>query len=292
MSGPDISVIVPTFNRGDDLQCCLDHLASQSLDKTRFEVLVVDDGSHPPAQPAAKGLRLEVLRQENRGPAAARNHGAAHARGEILAFTDDDCRPQAGWLAALLEAAERHAGALLGGATRNGLQDNPFSEASQLIQDQVYRWYNSSADEAAFFASNNLAAPRRAFLELGGFNPAFRTAEDRDLCDRWRASGRRLRYVAEAEVIHARRLTLGSFVRQHFAYGRGARRYQLAHRARTGRSSVDPGFYRFLLGTLPWMLKRHGRPVTAAALLALWQTANCAGFVAESLRRGGPDAPR
>jgi GT2 family glycosyltransferase len=225
MSAPDISVIIPTFNRGEELQCCLDRLVSQSLDKARFEVLVVDDGSQPPAGPAANGLRLVVLRQKNRGPAAARNLGASHARGEILAFTDDDCRPQAGWLEALLEAARRQPGALLGGATRNGLQDNPFAEASQLIQDQVYRWYNSSADEAAFFASNNMAAPRRAFLDLGGFNPAFRTAEDRELCDRWRAAGRRLLYVAGAEVIHARRLTLGSFMRQHFAYGRGARCY-------------------------------------------------------------------
>lgn len=292
MSEPEISVIIPTFNRGEELQCCLAALAAQTLGRERFEVLVVDDGSQPPAQPAPNGLRLEILRQSNRGPAAARNLGSSRARAEILAFTDDDCRPRAGWLEALVEAAGRHPGALLGGATRNGLDDNPYAEASQLIQDQVYRWYNCGADGARFFASNNLAAPRRAFLDLGGFHPEFRTAEDRDLCDRWRAAGGRLLYVPEAEVIHARRLTLGSFVRQHFAYGRGARRYQLAHRERTGRSSIDPGFYRFLLAALPRTLEGQRRPVAVAALLAVWQAANLAGFVAEALRRGGPHAAR
>lgn len=292
MSRPDVSVIIPTFNRGEELQGCLDRLGSQTLGKARFEVLVVDDGSQPPAQPAANGLRLEVLRQPNQGPAAARNLGASRARAELLVFTDDDCRPQAGWLEALWEAARRQPGALLGGATRNGLDDNPYAAASQLIQDQVYRWYNCRADGAAFFASNNLAAPKRAFLELGGFNPGFRTAEDRDLCDRWRAAGGRLLYVPEAEVIHAHRLTLGSFLRQHFSYGCGARRYQLAHRARTGKSTIDGGFYRFLLATLPGALAGQRRPATVAALLVLWQAANCAGFVAEALQPGGQNAAR
>ncbi len=292
MSGPAITAVIPTFNRPVQLQACLNSLAAQSLDRSRFEVIVVDDGGQPPARPVPNGLRLEVLRQPNRGPAAARNLAAGHARSPILAFTDDDCRPGAAWLQSLLDAAERRPGALLGGATRNGLPDNPYAIASQLIQDIAYRWYNSGPEGAGFFASNNLALPREAFLDLGGFHPGFRTAEDRDLCDRWRAAGHPLHHVPEAEVVHAHPLTLRSFARQHFDYGRGARRYQLAHRARTGRSSIDPRFYWSILVGLPGTLASKRRPLAVAASLAVWQAANTAGFVAEMLRPEVDRAPR
>ncbi len=292
MTTPVISVVIPTFNRPVQLRSCLESLAAQSIEKSRFEVLVVDDGGDPPAQPVAAGLRIEVLRQANQGPAAARNLAARQARSPLLVFTDDDCRPHAGWLASLLAAFEQYPGALLGGATLCGLPENPCAGVSQLIQDFAYRWYNANPADAAFFASSNLAVPAQAFRDLGGFHPAFRTAEDRDLCDRWRSAGRPLRFVPEARVIHAHPLTLGSFARQHFDYGRGARRYQLAHRTRSGRSSIHPAFYLSVLSALPKALRTQCRPVAAGLLLALWQAANAAGFFFETLRPEGPHAAK
>jgi GT2 family glycosyltransferase len=97
-------------------------------------------------------------------------------------------------------------------------------ETSQLLLDYLYEFYNRSLEGAKFFASNNLAFPRKIFLDSGGLDSRYRqaAAEDRELCDRWISQGRRLRYTPEASVFHAHPLALGTLWRQHYTYGRGA----------------------------------------------------------------------
>lgn len=288
MTSPALSVVIPTCNRPAQLAACLHSLAAQTLPPALFEIIVVDDGGAAPAAPALapffSSLPLRHLRQPNAGPAAARNAGAALARGRWLAFTDDDCLPEPAWLQTLHSAFLLHPETLLGGATLNALPANPCSAASQLIQDFAYAYYNASPRHARFFASNNLALPAAAFASLGGFHPAFRTAEDRDLCDRWLASTRPALFLPEARVLHAHRLSLASFCRQHLAYGRGARRFQLAHRRRASRSSIEPAFYLSILRRLPHSLAAQPNPLRTAALLALWQAANTTGWLLETLQ--------
>ncbi len=109
---PTASVVVPTFRRATQLARCIDALAAQR--SPSFEIIVVDDGSADgttqsvlrDARHVAAGLRA-LTHAENRGPAAARNTGLAAARGEIVAFTDDDCEPEPSWLAELVRALER-----------------------------------------------------------------------------------------------------------------------------------------------------------------------------------------
>ena len=117
---PSFSVIVPTWNRPVELATCLRALVSLDYPADRYEVVVVDDGSDPPVEPprdlARPGLRVRVLAQPNRGPSAARNEGARAAEGEMLAFTDDDCAPDPGWLRSLAAAAATAPRSLLGGA--------------------------------------------------------------------------------------------------------------------------------------------------------------------------------
>ena len=101
-TAPDVSVVIPTFNRIDTLPEVLEALARQE-GAPSFEVIVVDDGSTDDtadwlAERPHDDLSLRALRQENRGPAAARNAGVAIARGEWVAFLGDDTVPAAGWL--------------------------------------------------------------------------------------------------------------------------------------------------------------------------------------------------
>ena len=213
--GPLLSVIIPTYARPEELAGCLESLARQSLPRARFEVVVVDDGSPDPLDaaitPFVDRMDLRLLWQSHAGPGAARNTGAAAARGRYLAFTDDDCRPATGWLESMDRHFQSTPDRLIGGRTINGLEDNTFSTTSQVIIDSVYAFYNPTPDTATFFASNNLAVTRERFLELGGFDPAFRIAsEDRKLCDRWRHVGGQLRYAPDAVVSHSHALTLGS----------------------------------------------------------------------------------
>ena len=103
-NAPDISIIVPTRNRPEKIVTCLQALSAQTYPHDRFEVIVVDDGSDVPLAPAITPFRaslpLRFVEQKRAGPACARNNGARHAAGRLLAFTDDDCEPGAGWLGA------------------------------------------------------------------------------------------------------------------------------------------------------------------------------------------------
>lgn len=135
---PLFSVIVPTYNRPALLRNCLEALAA-----------------------------LDYPAERNVGPGAARNTGAEQARGEYLAFTDDDCRPAPDWLRSLAAAHAERPSHLLGGQTLNGLPENPYSTASQSLQSWLYDYCESRVSPLRFFASNNLGLPREAFLALG-----------------------------------------------------------------------------------------------------------------------------
>jgi glycosyltransferase involved in cell wall biosynthesis len=287
--GLDFSIIIPTYNRPGPLAQCLRALTRLDYPREGFEVIVVDDGSTVPiarvADPFRSSFALTLLAIPNGGPAGARNCGAARARGRSLAFTDDDCTVAPGWLRALGARAAIAPETMVGGRTVNGLPDNLCSALSQLVLDVAYARFNADPDHAAFFASNNLAVPAGRFRELGGFDPQFTTAEDRDLCDRWLRSGGRLAFSPEAVVYHAHALTPAGLWRQHFAYGRGAYRFHTT-KGRWGRFRPDGTFYRNL-ARAPYRREPAGRATLLALLLAVQQAANAAGFLAEMARRSG-----
>lgn len=281
---PKFSVVIPTCGR-ESLLACLRGLACQSY--ADFEVVVVDDGS-PQRVDSMPGIReipveLRIHRQENAGPAAARNAGAAEARGEFLAFTDDDCIPERGWLAALARDLEGQPAALCGSLTYNGLEDCHWACTSQLIIDLVYAHFNRDPENAYFLTSNNFACRRSLYLEMGGFDSGFSKAgaEDRDFCDRWRMTGTPIRLIEERLLQHCHKQTLRKFLDIHYRYGQGAYLYQLKRKQRaSGTMAEDMGFHRSLLkilpsqvSGLPWSV-RLGR----VASLALWQFVNAYGF--------------
>jgi GT2 family glycosyltransferase len=289
---PTFSIIIPTFNRPQQLAACLQALARLDYARDRFEVIVVDDGSPQPLDAIVtsfkKQLNLILLRQKNAGPAAARNHGAANAKAGYLAFTDDDCEPAPDWLKTLAAKFEQSPKAMIGGKTINKLTHNQFSITSQLIVDVVYRHYNADPKSACFFASNNMAMPAQRFHKLGGFASNFRTSEDRELCDRWRYHGWQMIYVPEATIYHAHDLTFVKFCRQHFSYGRGAYRY---HQIRNQRGSgTMAGEMKFHANPRNWLLypftqARWTKSLPLAGTLLLWQIINAVGFFAEALKQ-------
>jgi GT2 family glycosyltransferase len=272
-----IAVVVATYSRPRQLQRLLECLARQTV---KAEVIVVDDGSTTTLDEVVRPFECTLIRQDNAGPAAARNRGVAEANADFIAFTDDDCEPAPDWLAHLLKQLEDDPALLLGGRTVNGASGNAYSELSQLIVDIAYAFYRG-----AFFASNNMALSKQRFLECGGFDESFRPAsEDRELCDRWRHRGWPFRFVPEALVRHHHNHTFASFLRTHFNYGRGAVRF---HRAcgRRGSSAILPHLRFFAeFPALYLQANPRGARVNHAAavfLLVLWQGANTAGALYE-----------
>jgi GT2 family glycosyltransferase len=286
-SEPFVSIIIPTYDRPEQLARCLQAVAALDYPPTSLEVLVVNDGGVEPFDPAeqvADGPVVRLLRIENGGPAAARNHGSRAAAGEILAFTDDDCMPDSAWLRRLVARWDGTAGQALGGHTVNALVDNLFSATSQLIIDVGYAHKNDDRGEAAFLTTNNLVVPAEGFRAVGGFDSSFVTAEDRDFCDRWLAQGFSLGYVRDAIVYHAHDLTLRSFARQQFAYGRGSAKYHSAHARRWNRRvTIEPSFYAKLF-LAPFRRAKGRRALQQAALLQFWNIVNVGGFFYERAR--------
>ena len=288
---PFFSVIVPTYNRPRQLADCLWALSDLDYPRQRFEVIVVDDGGDTPLTDVVAAFqslfRLTLVTQENAGPGAARNTGAACAQGSFLAFTDDDCLPAGHWLKALAARFAADPRQAVAGRTINALPHNPFATASQIIIDMVHAYYNADPRKARFSASNNLALPTDLFRSLGGFDETFRTSEDRDLIDRWLHRGHRLIYAPEVLVYHAHLLTWRGYCRLHFSYGQGAFRFHRV-RARRGFGPFRPelNFHWHILRSLPRMLAR-GRDKQAfflALLLLVWQVANTTGFIWEDMK--------
>jgi len=281
-----ITVVIPTFERPGPLSACLTALAVGF--PADAETIVVADGGTQDVSavvaPFVEPLRLRLIKTANCGPAAARNRGVEQARGEIIAFTDDDCRPQPGWLKTLASGVFTDPPHAVGGSTLNGLPGNAYADAAQLVLNLLSRHDRDLVHRERLLPSNNLAFPREALRQLGGFNEAFRTAEDRELCRRWAAAGFALGRAPTAIVEHDSKLDFTGFVRKFFAYGRGASKFH--------QSGANPGLResaRFHL-RLPVLLlpelRQRGlvRGAAIIALLILWETANLAGFIADKIR--------
>ncbi len=280
MTGPEavptISVVVPTRDRPAALDACLGTIAGQ--DCGGVEVVVVDDASVDGAAVAAavaghRGARLVV--GEGRGPAAARNRGVQAARGDLVAFTDDDCRPSTGWLTALVGAL--HAGAqAAAGPTVSPPRARAAVVAAQVVTNHLVL---DSLDELAmtvgFAPTSNLAARRDLLVEMP-FDEEYPLAagEDRAWCRALAGAGRRIAWSPEAAVVHHPDLDLSGFWRQQRRYGRGAYRWHRSQPAGTDRPA--PRFYADLVG------RGFAAGPAPGALVIAAQLATASGFAAEA----------
>ena len=284
------SVVVPTYRRPRQLAVCLEALAALDYPRDLYEVIVVDDGSPQPPEGVVRAFRdrldVTLVSKPHRGPALARNAGAARARGDWLAFTDDDCVPAPEWLRLLGARLTGSPDCAVGGRVVNALPENPCSTASQLVVSWLYAYYNPEPERARFLSSNNFAMGAASFRGIGGFDETYpnAAAEDREICDRLLQRGHRIVYAPEAAVFHAHPLKFVGFCRQHFHYGRGA----FCFRSVRGRRCATPirleplSFYTGLLSR-PFAEASGGRALSLAALAFVSQAVHAAGFAWEAL---------
>jgi GT2 family glycosyltransferase len=233
-----LTAIVPTHERPDDLRRCLETLRDQQVTEGALEVVVVDDGSPTALGPlvaavaATSTVPMRCERQPLSGLNAGRNRGAAGARGDVLAFLDDDTLVSPGWARALLDAFSTQPCAAVGGRVELLLEGPAPSWLA------VRRYYLAEYDlgpDARWLDGDpvpvgaNCAVRREDFDRLGGFREGLdRIAGslvsngDTEFFRRLRAAGGRLRYEPQAHVLHvvpSRRLTVDYFLRRHYAQG-------------------------------------------------------------------------
>ena len=194
---PLISVIVPTYNRVHLLKRLLESLQVQSLETHFFEVIVVDDGSMDSTKELLSEMQtsmvnLTVLRQQNRGPAAARNTGARSATGYYLAFTDDDCVAAPNWLFELLNTFAYKQCVAIQGRT------STWKRACTPLTHQISNETGHSAVPTC-----NAAYEARIFAKAGGFDEGFPSPHNEDADLAWRVSQLgRIEFEPNARIIH------------------------------------------------------------------------------------------
>jgi GT2 family glycosyltransferase len=227
VDAPDVTVVVPSHGRRLRLLWLLNSLEDQSLDPSRWEVVVVHDypadvardivDTHPlAAEGRLRGIRIDPSQA---GPARQRNIGWRAARGRLIAFTDDDCRATPRWLESLVEVAEGHPGAIVQGAT----SPDPFEE--EVFAAPHVRSLAVSPPEL-FAQTCNILYPREALAAVDGFdeNLPAPAGEDTDLALRARQAGSAYVGAPEAVVHHAiESYSLAGVIRlnrkwQHLAY--------------------------------------------------------------------------
>lgn len=198
MNTPLFSVVIPTRDRNETLALCLDRLApgAQALPHDHYEVVVSDDSEHGAARELVTDRYPWVrwVAGPRRGPAANRNAAARGARGEWLAFTDDDCLPGPTWLAAFADAIAENAAtleALEGRTTCSAGLNSPRQTAPVNLTGGLL-W------------SCNFAIRRAGFEAVGGFDERYPYPhmEDADLKVRLQKSGYMIRFVPDAEIDH------------------------------------------------------------------------------------------
>ncbi|MDB4566277.1 glycosyltransferase, partial [Akkermansiaceae bacterium] len=171
LNPPRFSIIICTRNGAGRIETCIK--ACQNIDYHDFEIIVVNDGS---ADGTAKLLdqqkEIRAFHLEPSGLSAARNHGAAQATGEILAFTDDDCRPDEQWLTWLAHAYSESNHAAIGGPN---LAPKPESLALALTTAAPGAPTHVMIDDltAEHLPGCHLSVKKSAFAQIEGFDPIF-----------------------------------------------------------------------------------------------------------------------
>jgi GT2 family glycosyltransferase len=197
-------VLVPVFRHWHFVPRLLACLAAQTLPPGDIEILIVDNG--PPAERPGLALpaNARILACPEPGSYAARNLGAAAARGRLFAFTDADCRPEPGWLAAMAEAAARLPGRLLAGPVRMVAGEPP--NACE-IYDRIRGIPQERYVRQGYATTANLIVPRGVFDAVGGFDATRFSGGDADFCRRAGRAGHSIVLVPEAMVEHPCRST-------------------------------------------------------------------------------------
>jgi glycosyltransferase involved in cell wall biosynthesis len=250
------------------LALCLERLSpgAQTLDASKYEVIVSDDGV-----PTVEQLIAEKYPWANwiagpqRGPAANRNHGASVAKGDWIVFTDDDCMPQIGWLEAYAKNMNGYA-VLEGKTSAHGVRTR-IDEECPINETGGYLW------------SCNFAMQRNQFLSLDGFNEIFQTAgmEDVEFNTRVEKASLNRQFVPSAQVLHPWRRRGGHSSIRKYAQSVGyyvslhpemASKFTLSHQANSVlRSIVHSASYAFRTGMYPGICRQILLGIYAGCLI-------------------------
>lgn len=275
---PLVSVIIPVIDDQQRLDACLEALGEQAYPRDAIEIIVVDNGSRRPVQ--VRDDRARVVVEPHPGPYAARNAGVRAASGQILAFTDADCLPEAGWLSRGVERLLAEPGCgLVAGAIQVFCHDEQrptLAELYELVKGFPQRRF---VEQDHFGATANILARREVVEAVGGFDGSLISAGDVDFGHRVRAAGYRLVYEADSCVRHPARRSMKNLLMKVVRTEVGLKHLAKA-RGYTYPLRRDPPLMRIMAAPVAVHLQArelHGRDRLKAA---------AATFAVEAVRAG------
>jgi glycosyltransferase involved in cell wall biosynthesis len=233
---PDISIIIPVFNQGDSLKRCLRALAAQTYPASRFEAVVVDNGSTSPIAEMVESFSFaRCIREQKPGSYAARNRGIVESRADFLAFTDADCVPTETWLERGIGTIQRlpQPGGV-GGRIELAFHEEQDRTAAELFES-VFGFRQEQYVGWGFAATANLFTTRNTFDRVGLFDERLMSGGDQKWGHRLQAQGLAQHYADDVCVIHPARRTLMQLYRKTVRVAGGLQ--QIAeehHRGTTG----------------------------------------------------------
>ena len=212
------SIVIPSYNSVRVLKRCLEAIAA--IDYPDFETILVDDGSTDDTAGLVRQYpAVRYIRQDNQGPAAARNNGAAVASGELIFFTDADCVPPPDILSRYASCFMTCDIVGLGGGYRTRNIESPV--ARYVGREIQFRHQQARPGRTKAFGTYNCVFKKDVFLSAKGFDTGFKHAsgEDFDFCYRLVAAGYRLGFDPDIFVYHDHPDRIMKYLRQQYKRG-------------------------------------------------------------------------
>lgn len=213
-----ISIVVPVYNRPDEVRDLLESLAAQ--DDRDFEVVIVEDGSPVPCgdvcREYADRLRVRYFFKENEGRSIARNYGMDRAGGDFFVFVDSDCILPPDYISGLKRELSEHPTDCFGGPDA---AHSSFSDTQKAINYSMTSFLTTGGIRGGKVSLEkfvprtfNMGYSRAVYRKVGGFREMF--SEDIDMSTRIRLAGYRIALYPEVKVYHKRRVDFKKFWRQ------------------------------------------------------------------------------
>lgn len=260
-----ISIIVPVYNRRDEVADLLDSLAKQS--DTDFETVIVEDGSTDRCEDIcrsyADSLKLSYYWKENEGRSIARNYGMDRADGDFFVFVDSDCILPPDYIASLRRALAERPTDCFGGP--DAAHDS-FTDMQKAINYSMTAFLTTGGIrggkvqlEKFVPRTFNMGFSRDVYNKVGGFREMF--SEDIDMSTRIRLAGYLITLYRDVRVFHKRRVDLKKFWRQVHVFGMSRITLQLLYPGSMKAVHWLPALFvifavAMLVGSLwwPWLL--------------------------------------
>lgn len=220
---PYFSVIIPVYNRPDEVRDLLESLSNQT--SYDFEILLVEDGSTLPCRSVANDysekLDIHYYYKENEGRSIARNYGMEKASGEYFIFFDSDCVIPESYFEIVRKELDRNYADCFGGPDK---AHESFSDIQKAINYSMTSFLTTGGIRGGKMQLEkftprtfNMGFSRKVFESVGGFREMF--SEDIDMSTRIRQAGFSIRLIRPAYVYHKRRTSLKLFCRQIYIFG-------------------------------------------------------------------------